>query len=661
MQFVYPQMLWALSLLAVPIIIHLFNFRRYQKIVFSSLRFLTGSTAVNKKQQQLKKWLILFTRLLAFFALVLAFAQPYFPLNNAIKKQAENIVAIYIDNSFSMDAVGTDGIALEVAKNKAAELIQMQAATTKFLLVTNDFEGKHQHLINKEIALQFVSEIKTSYQTKLLSDINARIKQLTNDYTFTQKTAYFISDFQYPFFNLTDYDSLMQYNMVPVKTNWKNNISIDTAYINTPFIQSGKPVTVEAVISNYGNSSVENIPVTLKVNQVHKSLQNANVGSNSKSKIQFTFTLNDTGIANISLHLTDYPITFDDEYFLSVKPNASANVLLLNAQADASAIDKVYGLDAFYHLNLQSVNQINYNQFKNQELIILYQPEEISSGLMSELDKYLQGGGCLLIIPGNASVNSYLNKLGVLLEPTTHTPLQIENINTKDALFNGVFTDVPKIADWPKVFKTNKLNIQTNSNAQVLLQLNNGWPYLVRTNYLNGKIYVLAGGLGISETTLTNHALFVPLMLNMPLTSKRFGKHNYTLENNTQVTLKCDLKESLVTVQHNNKMFVTEAKLVNGKWQINTGNQFNAAGFWEVINKGLTVDFIAVNYLRLESNPQFENEKNINKNITWIADDLKIYEASLKLLENGKTLWFWFLLAAFLMLFAEVFIIRFVK
>ncbi len=661
MQFVYPQMLWALGLLAIPVIIHLFNYRRYKKIVFSSLRFLTNTSAVNKKQQQLKKWLILLTRLLAFTALVLAFAQPYFPVNNAVKKQAERIVAIYIDNSFSMDAAGKEGIALEVAKNKAAELINMQSATTKFMLVTNDFEGKHQHLLNKDIALQFVSEVKTSYHSKLLADINARIKQLTNDYTNTQKTAYFISDFQQPFLNLTDYDSLMQYNMVPIKTSWQNNISIDTAYVTTPFIQTGKPLTIEAVISNYGNNPLENIPVALKVNQVQKSLQNANVGSNSKSKVQFTFTLNDTGFANISLALTDYPVTFDDAYFLSIKPNALANVLLINAQTDALAIDKVYALDAFYNLSKQSINQINYSLFKNQELIILNQPEEISSGLSSELDKFLQGGGCLLIVPGNVSVNSYLSKLGMLLEPTMHMPLQIENINTKDALLNGVFTDVPKIADWPKVLKTNKLNLQTNSNAQVLLQLNNGWPYLVRSNYLNGKVYVFAGSLGNSESSLSKHALFVPVMLNMPLTSKRFGKHSYTLENDTRVTLKGDLKESLVTVQQANKMFVTDATMVNGKWQINTGNQLNAAGFWEVINKGTTVDFIAVNYKRAESNPIFEDENKTNTNLSWITDDLKTYEAKLKLQENGKSMWFWFLFAAFLMLCMEVLIIRFLK
>lgn len=661
MQFVYPQMLWALGLLAIPVIIHLFNFRRYQKIVFSSLRFLKTTTAVNKKQQELKKWLILATRLLGLAALVLAFAQPYFPINNTVKKQAEQIVAIYVDNSFSMDAAGKDGIALEVAKNKATGLINMQPVTTKFMLVTNDFEGKHQHLLNKEVALQFVSEIKTSNQTKQMATVNARIKQLTDGYSNTAKKAFFISDFQQPFLNLTTADSMMQYNLVPVLTQWQNNISIDTAYVITPFVQKDKPVTVEAVISNYGNQPLENIPVTLKVNQVQKALQNANVGSNSNSKLQFTFNLSDTGFANISLHVTDYPVTFDDDYFLTLKPNSKANVLLINNKADVAAFEKVFATDAFYQLSKQLFTQINYSAFKDQALIILNEPDEISSGLAGELDKFLQQGGVVLIIPANTATNNYLNKFGLMVEPTIHQPLQIETINTKDALLSSVFTSLPNMADWPKVFKTNKLNIQPNSNAQVVLQLNNGWPYLVKNNYLNGKVYTFASSLGKQETSITNHALFVPVMLNLPLVSKQFAKHSYALENNCKVTLTSDLKESLVSVEQGEKMFVTDAALVNGKWQINTGNQLTAAGFWKVNNKDKLVDYFAVNYRRNESKPLFENTENTSKQLNWITDDLKTYEAKIKLEESGEKLWFWTLLFAFLMLCAEALIIRFVK
>jgi len=40
MQFLYPSFLWALLALAIPIIIHLFYFRRFKKVFFTNVKFL---------------------------------------------------------------------------------------------------------------------------------------------------------------------------------------------------------------------------------------------------------------------------------------------------------------------------------------------------------------------------------------------------------------------------------------------------------------------------------------------------------------------------------------------------------------------------------------------------------------------------------------------
>ena len=84
MKFLYPQFLYALTALAIPIIIHLFNFRKFKTIYFSNVRFLKEVKQQTKAQSELKHLLILLSRLLAITSLVLAFAQPYIPENNQI-------------------------------------------------------------------------------------------------------------------------------------------------------------------------------------------------------------------------------------------------------------------------------------------------------------------------------------------------------------------------------------------------------------------------------------------------------------------------------------------------------------------------------------------------------------------------------------------------
>ena len=76
-----PQILYALLALAIPIIIHLFNFRKHEKIYFSSIRFLEEIKTKNKKKRNLKNLLILLSRLLALAFLIIAFAKPYTPVN----------------------------------------------------------------------------------------------------------------------------------------------------------------------------------------------------------------------------------------------------------------------------------------------------------------------------------------------------------------------------------------------------------------------------------------------------------------------------------------------------------------------------------------------------------------------------------------------------
>jgi hypothetical protein len=128
MKFASPEILWALLALAIPIIVHLFNFRRFKKVAFSNVRFLKEIQQETKSRSRLKHLLILASRLLAIAFLVFAFAEPYIPLEDQIAKQGNRFVSIYIDNSFSMEAENEEGRLLEVARNKAIKMVESYSA-----------------------------------------------------------------------------------------------------------------------------------------------------------------------------------------------------------------------------------------------------------------------------------------------------------------------------------------------------------------------------------------------------------------------------------------------------------------------------------------------------------------------------------------------------
>ena len=132
MQFKHPEILFALILLIIPIIVHLFQLRRFKKVFFTNVKFLKTVELQTRKSSKLKKLLVLFSRLLLFSALIISFAQPY--ISNNINKKPESIY-VYLDNSFSMQAKGKDG---ELLKRATQDIINGISELESVNLFTNN-------------------------------------------------------------------------------------------------------------------------------------------------------------------------------------------------------------------------------------------------------------------------------------------------------------------------------------------------------------------------------------------------------------------------------------------------------------------------------------------------------------------------------------------
>src|SRR3954467_15375736 len=149
MSFVFPQFLFALFAVSIPIIIHLFNFRRFKKVYFSDIRFLKEVKLQTQNRNRIKHLLILLCRILAISFLVFAFAQPFIPTTNKNATVGIQASSVYVDNSFSMENVSKNGMLLDEAKKMAREIALAHSQSDLFQLLTNDFEGKHQRLVSR--------------------------------------------------------------------------------------------------------------------------------------------------------------------------------------------------------------------------------------------------------------------------------------------------------------------------------------------------------------------------------------------------------------------------------------------------------------------------------------------------------------------------------
>src|SRR3569833_225308 len=196
MHFLYPAFLFALFTLAIPVLIHLFNFRRYQKVYFSNVQFLKDVQEQQSHRRNLKERLILASRLLAITFLVLAFARPYIPGNNAANAGKQQVVSVFVDNSYSTQTLNREGSLLDEAKRRAKEIASAYSINDSFQLLTQDYEGKHQRILSREEFDDAVDAVKVSPQNRRLQQIICRQESLLDMKKSAVRSIYLISDFQ---------------------------------------------------------------------------------------------------------------------------------------------------------------------------------------------------------------------------------------------------------------------------------------------------------------------------------------------------------------------------------------------------------------------------------------------------------------------------------
>ena len=132
MQFKHPEILYFLFLQVIPILVHLFQLRRFKKEYFTNVKLLKELSVQTRKSSKIKKWLLLSTRLLLLTCIVLAFAQPFFESKDS--KNSSNEMYIVLDNSFSMQAKGQKG---ELLKRAVEDLLEHTPENQNFSLITN--------------------------------------------------------------------------------------------------------------------------------------------------------------------------------------------------------------------------------------------------------------------------------------------------------------------------------------------------------------------------------------------------------------------------------------------------------------------------------------------------------------------------------------------
>jgi hypothetical protein len=675
MQFLYPGFLWALLALAIPIIIHLFYFRRFKKVYFTNVRFLKEIKEETSNRNKLKNLLILLSRCLALAALVFAFAQPILKTESTLK-QGLNNVSVFIDNSYSMTSKKDEIALIDIAKEKARSIISAYSEDDKFQILTHDFEGRHQRWISKEDALSYIDEIVASPSVQTLDKVVNKQNQLYST-TSGNKLSYIISDFQKSISNLgTVKDTTAEISLIPVQTSQNKNLSIDSIWFDGPLPVVNQSNNLIVRIKNHSDADAEQVKISFKKDGQDKPIGVLDIPANASITDTVVVSVTKSGPQKGIVNITDYPVQFDDDYFLSFNVPDTIHVLSINEGTPNKYISALIRGINYFDITNQNVGALQYQKFGQFDLIIINEIKTLSSGLVSELSNYIRNGGNVLVFPSRtsdiASYNSFMSSVGgqAFLKGNS-TKKEVSLVNRDDFVFKDVYLNSRNSnLKLPATSYSFDIGTAAAVSEEKLLTYRDGTSYISKYRIQDGLLFVSAAPIDVASNDLVlNAEIFVPMVYKMAISRVKQKPVSYTIANKINITTDNSAKAGDAVYRMKGETEFIPTQIPQGKkLNLQVNGNIKKAGFYDLLLGKDVVDQFAFNYNRLESDLSVYNEKDLTS-LNPTNTKIKIIEASkqgdlttaVAEKDKGIAIWKWLLMAALLFLLIEILLIRFFK
>ncbi|MCF6132177.1 vWA domain-containing protein [Flavobacterium wongokense] len=642
MNFKHPEVLYFLFLLVIPILVHLFQLRRFKKEYFTNVQFLKELSIQTRKSSTIKKWLLLLTRLLLLAFLILAFAQPFFSAKDS--KKNTNEMYIILDNSYSMQAKGKKG---ELLKRAVQDLLEHTPETQSFSLITNSENYWNTDIKSIQKDLQNLKYSASPFQLdNLIAKVNAR-KSAFNKDIIVITDAVGLDDNQAKSFRKED----NVYFIIP-EAEQKDNIAIDSVYIQQTldsFYEIGVKLSANG-------ADFKDVPIALY--NKNKLTAKTLINFETKEKtINFTIPKEDFhGYVSI----TDKGLAYDNTYYFSISKPSKTNVISIGDTEKSNFLSRIYTSDEF-NFNNFPISNLDYNLLEKQDAIVLDELSDIPQALQTTLKSFVAKGGNLVIIPAQESnvsqLNAFVSNFGALkFNTASPNEKKVTKINFNHPLFSTVFEK--KIDNFQ--YPSTKVSFGLNSTTPSVLAYDDQSAFLTSLPNDLSSVYVFAAPINKVNSNFQNSPLIVPTFYNMAQNSQKTGVNAIVIGESQPFIVDALLsKDEILTVKNTAESFIPVQQLLNTKVKLSFNDNPTEAGNFGILNESNLVQNISFNYNRTESNLALANP-DVAKNFKEIEDIETVFN-DIQTDRTDTQIWKWFVILALLFLALELLIQKFVK
>jgi hypothetical protein len=638
MRFLYPEVLYALFALIIPIIVHLFRLRKFRKEYFTNVALLKKIQLQTRKSAELKKWLVLFARLGVFTFLVLAFAQPVSETFDDTLETSE--VLVFLDNSMSMQAEDASGVLMD---NAVQQIVSSFPEAVNFTLFTNQQTFPQSNISDLR---NDILDLKISPTSLDASQLKLQAQTLFGKSDKSKKLVV-LSDFQnFSPAEIADLPDAEIY-VTHLKPSEKPNVAIDSITQTTGLEAHKMEVWLSA------DAKVQDIPVS--VYDGDKLLAKSTASIEENKQLKLTFSLPAVDVYQGKINIEDNGFVLDNERFFTIEANRKINVMAIG-NADDAFLKKIYTADEF-NFKSSLPEAVDFSFLQESDLIVLNELKNFPAGLPETISKLIENGHFLiLIMPENPDLNAYNTFFRLMKAPTAVRQMEAEHfiseISQQHPVFQGVFEKNIQNFDYPFA----KKHLTFRQPHTRILSFDNGDGFMLG---INRQFFVFTGPLSEGNSNFKNSPLVVPTFYNPAKMSFASPQLYYTLgqTNLVDVAAKTDSDEVLKIATATGDYIPMQVKK-NEKVSLTFTDFPDAPGHYAVTLNGEILRHLAFNFPKV-------NRQAADFDMPKDAKNLKIFDSSEKMFDalnsvgEESQLWKWFVIFALLFLLAEMLILKY--
>jgi hypothetical protein len=546
--------------------------------------------------------------------------------------------------------------AIDEASERVREIVTALPPDVKYQLITNDFASFSNSFKAKSEVEDELSRLRLSPISRSAQEIESRLLDEAN-------TLFWISDFQSATFgNVSKTDSSLLIKLVPIKPSKLSNVVVDTVYLENPSITKGEKNAIHVRLRNVGDRSIEGLVTKLSINSVQASAASINIEPNSTNSLVFDLPTNLNGLNKAVLSFSDYPVSFDNEFYFTLNLTAKLKVIEIKSVKEVTPVERVFGNKELFTFNSFQAANLNYSLLNDADLIVVNQLEKIELPLLTTLNS-LRKNHSIVLIPGLVpDADSYQQFVRAPLKINKQEqPLALAVPDFKAPLFQNVFEEVNTSMAMPVATKV----LDWGADRSAILTFKDGRPFLSQVN----DLFVIACPLIKSTTDFYAHALFVPVMYRLASLGSRNQERLYHSLSSTVFSFEGDslLGEVPIKMIGKQEVIPTQRK-VGSRIVLELPKFLLERGFYSLVHQKDTLGLVAFNLTKEESLLENLKPEEVKLRLGG-SPSISIFDAGstdafrneIKERYLGTPLWKYAIVLALLFLFIEITLIRFLK